>query len=157
MNRYEGLFVVDNAIVMNDWDNLVDHIQGVLTKHKSENLDLQKWGERKLAYKIGLHTRGTYILVRFEAPGDSVLTIRKEFELSDKVIRILIVRDDKPEGQPTINSFDGTLSTDSDESQAGNSENKLSEDGGTGSAVAESVASVTETENDQNADVVKEG
>lgn len=101
MNRYEAMFLVDNATATNDWDNLIIHIRDILTKHGSEIIEIQKFGERKLAYKIGDHSRGTYILIRFNAPGLSVSKIRKEYRLSDKVIRTLIVRDDKQKRQPT--------------------------------------------------------
>lgn len=113
LNRYEGMIIVDNAIVMNDWDNFVTHVKDVQAKHNTEIIDIQKWGEKKLAYKIGDHTRGTYVLVRFNAPGSSVLALRKEYELSDKVIRILIVRDDKPERNITLSIDDSAAAKES--------------------------------------------
>ena len=99
LNQYEGMFLVDNATATDEWDNLVNHIHDVLTKQGSEIVSTQKWGEGKLAYKIGNHTRATYVLVKFNAPGSSIVKIRKEFILSDKIIRSLIVRDDKYEYQ----------------------------------------------------------
>ncbi|MGR3220829.1 MAG: 30S ribosomal protein S6 [Candidatus Anammoxibacter sp.] len=95
MNQYEGMFLVDNATATDEWDDLVSHLHDVLTKHGSEIVSTQKWAEAKLAYKIGDHTRATYVLVKFNAPGSSIVTIRKDFVLSDKIIRSLIVRDDK--------------------------------------------------------------
>ncbi|MGR3318970.1 MAG: 30S ribosomal protein S6 [Candidatus Anammoxibacter sp.] len=99
LNQYEGMFLVDNATATDEWDDLVNHIHDVLTKHGSEVVSTQKWAENKLAYKIGNHTRATYVLVKFNAPGSSIVKIRKEFVLSDKIIRSLIVRDDKYEHQ----------------------------------------------------------
>ncbi len=106
MNRYEGLFIVDNATAMNDWDNLIEHIQGILAKHNGEVIELKKWEERKLAYKIGEHTRGTYIIMHFNAPAGSVLTMRKEYELSDKIIRVLVVNNDDPKKRMDINPIE---------------------------------------------------
>ena len=99
LKQYEGMFLVDNATATDEWDSLVSHIHDVLTKHGSEIVSTQKWGEGKLAYKIGNHTRGTYVLLKFNAPGTSIVKMRKEFILSDKIIRSLIVRDDKYEHQ----------------------------------------------------------
>ena len=99
LNQYEGMFLVANATATDEWDNLINHIHEVLTKQGSEIGRTQKWGEGKLAYKIENHTRGTYILVKFNAPGTSIVKIRKEFILSDKIIRSLIVRDDKYDPQ----------------------------------------------------------
>ncbi len=94
MHRYEGMFLVGNTAANDDWDNLVDHIQGVLTKHGAEVIELNKWEERKLAFNIGDHTRGTYIIVLFNADGSSITKIRHDFSLSESVIRSLILRDD---------------------------------------------------------------
>ncbi|MGR3179625.1 MAG: 30S ribosomal protein S6 [Candidatus Anammoxibacter sp.] len=99
MNQYEGMFLVDNATATDEWDDLINHIHDVLTKHGAEIVSTQKWAENKLAYKIGNHTRATYVLVKFNAPGSSIVKIRKEFVLSDKIIRSLIVRDDKYDHQ----------------------------------------------------------
>lgn len=96
MNLYECMFLVDSGTAANDWDGIVSYIHGILTKHNSEIIKTQKFGERKLAYKIGDYTRGAYILVNFNAPTGSIVLMRREFELSDKVIRLLIVRNDEP-------------------------------------------------------------
>ena len=94
MHRYEGMFLVGNTAANDDWDNLVDHIQGVLTKHGAEVIELNKWEERKLAFTIGDHTRGTYIIVLFNASGTSIPKIRHDYSLSETIIRSLILRDD---------------------------------------------------------------
>ena len=95
LNNYEGMFLVDNAIATNEWDELINHIQDILTKHGSEIIDTQKWGEMKLAYNIGSHSRGTYIVILFKAPNLSIVKIRRDCELSDKIVRSLIVRNDE--------------------------------------------------------------
>lgn len=92
MRRYEGMFLIDNALANNELENVVKHIQDILTKHHSEMLKIGKWEERKLAYKIGKHTRGTYLLAYFNAPASEILLIRKECQISDKILRTLIVK-----------------------------------------------------------------
>ncbi len=145
MNRYEGMFLVDNTTVNNDWDNLVGHIQGILTKHNSENIETQKWGERKLAYKIGEHVHGTYILVRFDAPNIAVSAMRKEFELSDKIIRLLILRDDGNLSMISTPPFD---EEGKNENEAPVTDAKAEE----GSEVAENAAPVSEPDSGDKPD-----
>jgi len=60
---YEGLFLIDNAHASTEWDNVVKHIQDILQKNGAEILKTEKWGEKKLAYKIKSHKRGTYLLI----------------------------------------------------------------------------------------------
>ena len=97
MRMYEGLFLIDNAHANTEWDNVVKHIHDILQKNGAETLKTEKWGEKKLAYKIKSHKRGTYLLVHFNAKNSAIATIRRDFQLSDYIVRFLIVKDDKIE------------------------------------------------------------
>ncbi len=97
MRMYEGLFLIDNTHANTEWDNVVKHIQDILQKNGAEILKTEKWGEKKLAYKVKGHKRGTYLLIHFNAKNSAIVTIRRDFQLSDYIIRFLIVKDDKIE------------------------------------------------------------
>lgn len=97
MRMYEGLFLLDNAHASLEWDTVVKHIHDILQKNGSEILKTEKWGEKKLAYKIKGHKRGTYLLIHFNAKYSAIPTIKRDFQLSDYIIRSLIVKDDKIE------------------------------------------------------------
>ena len=97
MRMYEGLFLIDNAHANTEWDNVVKHIHDILQKNGAEILKTEKWGEKKLAYKIKSHKRGTYLLIHFNAKNSAITPIRKNFQLSDYIVRFLIVKDDKIE------------------------------------------------------------
>ena len=97
MRMYEGLFLIDNTHANTEWDNVVKHIQDILQKNGAEILKTEKWGEKKLAYKVKGHKRGTYLLIHFNAKNSAIITIRRDFQLSDYIIRFLIVKDDKIE------------------------------------------------------------
>ncbi|MCF6155244.1 MAG: 30S ribosomal protein S6 [Candidatus Brocadia sp.] len=94
---YEGLFLIDNAHASMEWDNVVKHIHDILQKNGAEILKTEKWGEKKLAYKIKGHKRGTYLLIHFNAKNTAVAMIKRDFQLSDYIVRSLIVKDDKIE------------------------------------------------------------
>ena len=97
MRMYEGLFLIDNAHANTEWDNVVKHIHDILQKNGVEILKTEKWGEKKLAYKIKGHKRGTYLLIHFNAKNSAIATVRRDFQLSDYIVRFLIVKDDKIE------------------------------------------------------------
>ncbi|MEK6635754.1 MAG: 30S ribosomal protein S6 [Planctomycetota bacterium] len=94
---YEGLFLIDNARANMEWDNVVKEIHNILQKNGSEILKTEKWGEKKLAYKIKGHKRGTYLLIHFNAKNTAIAMIKRDFQLSDYIVRSLIVKDDKIE------------------------------------------------------------
>lgn len=97
MRMYEGLFLIDNAHASMEWDNVVKHIHDILQKNGAEILKTEKWGEKKLAYKIKGHKRGTYLLIHFNAKNTAIVTIKRDFQLSDYIIRSLIIKDEKIE------------------------------------------------------------
>ncbi len=106
MNTYEAMFLIDNAKA-NDWDNVVEHVHDILKKREAQVISTEKWGERRLAYRLDGHRRGTYMHVYFSAPSDAIADVRRDCQLSDAVLRDLILRVDKvPE--PAVKSEDSS-------------------------------------------------
>ena len=95
MRLYEGMFIISDTVAGSDWEAAVKHVEDLLKNRGAEILKSEKWEERKFAYKLKGHKRGTYLLVYFNAPTDSISLIKRDFELSDNVLRTLIVRVDK--------------------------------------------------------------
>lgn len=92
---YEAMFLVDSALAAADWDGVIDTIQNILQRADVEVISLQKWGERRLAYEIDHKARGTYILCYFRANGSRIGGIEKDVRLSERVMRVLILKCDK--------------------------------------------------------------
>lgn len=55
----------------------------------------EEWGRRKLAYEIGGHTDGVYVLHRLQGDGDVVKEIDRRLRVIDTVIRHLVIRVDE--------------------------------------------------------------
>ena len=53
------------------------------------------WGRRKLAYEIGPHKEGTYVLETLTGGGELMKEIDRRLKVSDLIIRHLIVRIDE--------------------------------------------------------------
>jgi len=88
---YEGMFLVDSALASADWDGVLAAIRTILEKAETEIVSMRKWDERKLAYNIKGKSRGTYILCYFKADGERIQDIEKAVNLSEKIIRVLIL------------------------------------------------------------------
>jgi len=89
------MFIISDTIAGSDWEATVKHVEDLLKNRGAEVLKSEKWEERKFAYKLKGHKRGVYLLVYFNAPTDSITLIKRDFELSDNVLRTLIVKIDK--------------------------------------------------------------
>lgn len=89
------MFIIDSAIANSDWDTVVKQVNDVLVNRGGEILKSEKWDERKLTYRLKGHQRGTYLLTYFKAPGDSITSIKRDLQLSENVLRTLIVKVEK--------------------------------------------------------------
>jgi small subunit ribosomal protein S6 len=88
---YEGMFLVDSADAASDWDGVNSAIKRILDKAEAEIVSIKKWDDRRLAYDIKGTSRGTYILCYFKAGGDKIQGVEKAVQLSEKIIRVLIL------------------------------------------------------------------
>ena len=92
---YEGMFLVDSAKAASDWDGINAAIKRILDRAKAEIVSMRKWDDRRLAYDIRGVSRGTYILCYFKADGGQIQSIEKAVQLSEKIIRVLILKTDQ--------------------------------------------------------------
>ena len=69
-------------------ETIVQRMNGQL--EKTDN-----WGRRKLAYEIGRHKEGTYVLEVINGGGDLMKEIDRRLKVTDLIIRHLVVRVDE--------------------------------------------------------------
>ncbi len=88
---YEAMFLVGSADAAADWDGVNTTIRNVLGRAEAEIVSIEKWDERKLAYEIKRHNRGTYILCYFRVDGGRIHDIERDVQLSERIMRVLIL------------------------------------------------------------------
>lgn len=89
---YESMFLLDNAVVREGWNKAKAVVTDTLEKHGAKVKTIRRWDERKLAYTIRGKNRGTYALCHFEMGNEHIAPMRREFDLSERVLRYLILR-----------------------------------------------------------------
>jgi small subunit ribosomal protein S6 len=92
VNTYEAMFLLDSAKVAVSWDESVKHVHDILTKHHSEIVAHRQWDERRLAYPVNGHKKGTYLLTYFKADGPALKELVADCHLSDLILRELILK-----------------------------------------------------------------
>ena len=91
--NYEAMFLIGQSVAA-DLAGVIQHINEVLARGHAEVIAMRKWDERRLAYEIRGQKRGLYILVYFRAAGPDVAHIERDCNLSEKILRTLILRAD---------------------------------------------------------------
>ncbi len=115
---YEAMFLIDSGLAGSDWDGVMATIKNILQKADVEVLCLQKWGEKKLAYEINHKARGTYILCYFRADGSKIGDIERDVRLSERIMRVLILRADKHMAEQIEQQLSQSVARPADQSAA---------------------------------------
>ena len=93
MKTYEAMFLLEPVLVT-EWPVAEAEIHRILDRAGAKVLGIKNWGERKLAYPIGHRKRGLYALSYFESLPDKIGGIERDVQLSEKAVRVLVLRRD---------------------------------------------------------------
>ena len=85
------MFLLDNQVVREDWKSAKTLVSETLQKHGAKLRTLRRWEERKLAYPIAGRKRATFFLGYFDIGVNELPALRRELDLSEKVLRHLIL------------------------------------------------------------------
>jgi small subunit ribosomal protein S6 len=95
MRIYENLFIVKPDATEEEIDHLVDQMSKHVTGGGGTIDKVDKWGKRRLAYRIEKHREGSYILMQFSAEPSIVSEFERRLRVQDSVIKFLTVRIDE--------------------------------------------------------------
>ena len=97
---YEGMFLLDNELVRENWTEAKGLVTAAVEKHGGKVLSARRWDERRLAYPIKRKNRATYLLTYCEIDGANLVGLRRDLDLSERVLRYLITSaDEVPESE----------------------------------------------------------
>jgi small subunit ribosomal protein S6 len=89
------MLILDSGKYNADPAAAVGQVHGLLEKHGGEILASRPWDERRLAYPIAGHKKGTYYLIYYRAEGKSRTPIERDFALNEIIVRSLTLRIDR--------------------------------------------------------------
>ena len=99
MNRkYELVYVVSPEASDDQVAELHSQVDAIVQRMNGQIEKTDNWGRRKLAYEIGRHKEGTYVLEVINGGGDLMKEIDRRLKVIDLVIRHLVVRVDEEQG-----------------------------------------------------------
>ena len=97
--QYELVYIVKPDASDQEVTDLHTQIEQIVQRfNASTGATLEKtenWGRRKLAYEIGHHREGTYVVETITGSGELMKEIDRRLRVTDLVIRHLVVRVDE--------------------------------------------------------------
>ena len=93
--QYELVYIMSPDATEQEVTDLHTQIESIVTRYQGEMVKTENWGRRKLAFRIGKHREGTYVLEVFNGTGELTKELDRRLKVIDSVIRHLCVRVDE--------------------------------------------------------------
>ncbi len=94
VNSYEGMFILDSARFNREASAVTTEVNGLLEAQGAEIQVSRLWEERRLAYPIDGHRKGTYWLTYFRMDSSKVSELTRQCLLNENVLRVLFLKID---------------------------------------------------------------
>jgi|SRR5579862_306582 small subunit ribosomal protein S6 len=95
MRIYEELFIVKPDTPEEEIDQFIEQMKSVIAAASGTVDKAEKWGKRRLAYRVDKYREGFYVLFQFNAAPETVKEFERRLRVSDMVIKFLTVRIDQ--------------------------------------------------------------
>jgi small subunit ribosomal protein S6 len=95
MRVYEELFIVRPDASEEEIDQVIEQLTTLIASQGGNVDKADKWGVRKLAYRVQKRTEGFYVLLQFVAKPETVMEIERRLRVTDLVLKFLTVRIDE--------------------------------------------------------------
>lgn len=94
MKEYE-LTVLIHPDLESDLDKALDKVRALITDNGGEIIKEDNWGKKKLAYQVKREDFAVYVYFEVNLPADAPLKISNTLNITDEVLRYLLVKADE--------------------------------------------------------------
>ena len=95
MRIYEELFIMKPDAAEEEIEQVIEQVRQTITSREGVVDKVDKWGVRKLAYRVQKLNEGFFVLIQFTATPETVKEIERRLRVSDFVLKFLTVRIDE--------------------------------------------------------------
>ena len=93
--QYELVYILPPDTTEQQVTELHGQVEAVVSRMHGQIASTENWGRKRLAYDIGHHREGTYVVETITGSGELMKEIDRRLRVIDQVIRHLIVRVDE--------------------------------------------------------------
>jgi small subunit ribosomal protein S6 len=93
--QYELVYILPPDSTEQQVTDLHEQVDSVVSRMSGKIEKTDNWGRRKLAYEIGPHKEGVYVLEVINGSGELMKELDRRLKVLDQVVRHIIVRVDE--------------------------------------------------------------
>ncbi len=136
MRRYELMLVLKPDAPDERASAVIDRTTRYVVASGGQIVKVAPWGRRRLAYPIERYREGSYHIVVFEAPAESIAEMERSLQITEDVLRYLVTRAVKPvkarrdaaaSGEDAEVDLDADLPPSEDEEEEGEGDARIDE------------------------------
>jgi len=95
MRIYENLFIVKPDATEEEIDRLIEQMSKHVSNAAGTIDKVEKWGKRRLAYRVEKQREGYYVLMQFTSDSQTVREFERRLRVQDLVMKFITVRIDE--------------------------------------------------------------
>jgi small subunit ribosomal protein S6 len=96
VRRYELMLVLKPDAPDEKAAAVIDRATRYVVAEGGQIVKVAPWGRRRLAYPIDRYREGSYHIVVFEAPAETIVELERSLQITEDVLRYLVTRAVKP-------------------------------------------------------------
>ena len=103
MNQYETIIIIDPNVEEENIEGIIDEVQNLISGSGGEEIKVDKWGKRRLAYEVQGNRDGIYVLIDYMAESEFIRRLARYCGLTEQIIKYMTVRaENLPEPEEEI-------------------------------------------------------
>ncbi|MDR0948578.1 MAG: 30S ribosomal protein S6 [Lachnospiraceae bacterium] len=95
MTKYELAVAVSAKIEDDERTAVIDRCKTLIERFGGEDLQVDEWGKKRLAYEIQKMKEAYYYFIHFKAPTFAPAEIESRIRIMENVLRYLVVKQDE--------------------------------------------------------------
>jgi len=89
---YKSILILKPDLDEAQVDQALEKLTGLLTKNNGSALKVEKWGKKRLSYRIKKSRFGYYLNIYHTCNSLKVSSLEKEYKLFDLILKFLVIR-----------------------------------------------------------------
>lgn len=122
MRNYQSVLILKPDLDEGNVDQVVEKITSLIQKFGGEVLKLERWGKKRLAYKVKKNKFGYYLNIYHTCDAGQIPPLEKEYKLVDTLIKFLVIRLEEKELERAMSRGSETAEEGSEETAASGKE-----------------------------------
>ena len=112
MRRYETIVIIDPDILEKERDEFFAKVQKIIENKGGKIIELDKWGNKKLAYLVKKKQTGYYLRIDYYCDNNEVIKdLEINFKHDEKALKFITVLLEKKFDPDTLKNKKGSIET----------------------------------------------